>query len=318
MRKSETIDLLDDGLIGFVPPGRAVGRDGILPDAAIPESNSQVKGIDLTQIITVDDYQYAKPDGAGGGKPGGGNGGGGNGGGGGGGGGFTPDAYTSGPSNAADGFNITIVFEGTWTQSLYDIFVAAADFYTALIVGDLQDVQVGRGKKAETIDDITITASLIPIDGEGAVLGRAGPTAVRTDSSLPATAIMEFDVADASAFEGAGLFDDIVLHEMGHALGFGTIWDRLGLINPDNTFGGALAQAESLDEYGTSDIAVETDGGSGTAFGHWDDETYVNELMTGYIDDPNYYSYMSAASYGDLGYELAIDFRTVVDSLNLA
>ncbi|RJY08188.1 hypothetical protein D6201_01390 [Aurantiacibacter aquimixticola] len=77
---------------------------------------------------------------------------------------------------------------------------------------------------------------------------------------------------------------------MGHALGFGTIRDRLGLINPDNSFAGELAQAESLVEFGISRIEVETDGGPGTACGHWDDDTYTNELMTGFISDPNYYS----------------------------
>jgi len=303
------------GTLGYEHPGRAVGREGNLPVL-----NRDLIKVDLAREIDVDhfgiDIANAKPDGVGGGKPGGGNGGGG------GGGGNVPDPYISGPADGTAGFNIKIVFEGEWSAALYDIFVAAADFYTALIVGDLQDVTVtsgrGRNRTTTTIDDIEITASLITIDGSGGVLGRAGPTAVRTDTSLPATAIMEFDIADADAFTAAGLFDDIVLHEMGHALGFGTIWDRLGLINPDNTFGGALAQAESLAEFGTSDIAIETDGGQGTAFGHWDDETYTNELMTGYISDPNYYSYMSAASYGDLGYELNSNFRMVVDELNTA
>ena len=32
-------------------------------------------------------------------------------------------------------------------------------------------------------------------------------------------------------------------------------------------------------------IAVEQDGGSGTAGSHWDEETFNNELMTGYIND---------------------------------
>ena len=297
----------------FNHPGLAIGRGGVAAGAAM--ANKDVTAIDLTQTFTVDDFFYAKPDGAGGGKPGGG-------GGGGGGGGSTPADYTSGSTDGS-GFNITIKFQGTWSDALYDIFVAAADFYTALIVGDLQDVTVtsGRGKRAttETIDDITITASLITIDGSGGVLGRAGPTALRTGNSLPATAIMEFDLADADTFNAAGLFDDIVLHEMGHALGFGTIWDRLGLINPDNTFGGELASAEHAAQFnGDFTIDIETDGGQGTAFGHWDDATYTNELMTGYISDPNYYSYFSAAAYGDMGYQLAGNYRAVVDDLNVA
>ena len=48
---------------------------------------------------------------------------------------------------------------------------------------------------------------------------------------------------------------------------------------------------------------MEQDGGSGTAGSHWDEETFGNELMTGYINDgPNYFTAMSAASFKDLGY----------------
>ena len=56
-------------------------------------------------------------------------------------------------------------------------------------------------------------------------------------------------------------------------------------------------------------INVETEGGSGTAGSHWDDATYGNELMTGYIDQSNYFSSMSAASFGDLGYHAANNWK---------
>ncbi|MDE1466281.1 leishmanolysin-related zinc metalloendopeptidase [Aurantiacibacter sp. D1-12] len=301
-------------IVDVLPEDRGLGLDMRGRPTSIFD---QVIDVDLAREIEVDhfgvDLAYARPD-----RPGGGNG---NGGGNGGGdGGLSFDPYTSG---AEGGFNITIVFEGTWTQELYDIFVAAADFYSSLIVGDLTDVVVtsgrGRNRTTETIDDLTITASLINIDGAGGVLGRAGPTSVRTDGSLPVQGIMEFDISDVDAFNAAGLFDDIVIHEMAHVLGFGTLWDTFGLINGDNTFGGDLASAEhGLQFNGDTTIEIETDGGQGTAFGHWDDATYGNELFTGFISDPNYLSYWSAASFGDLGYELNPAYRDVVDELNLA
>ena len=309
MRFNHKFDIFES--LAFEMPAVARGRS--IPD---------VVNVNLVREFEVDHFKYdediefanAKPSGAGGGKGGGG--------GGDTGGGDVPAPYTSGSSDGS-GFNITIQFEGTWTQELYDIFVAAADFYTSLIVGDLTDVTVtsGRGKRAttETIDDVVITASLVNIDGAGGVLGRAGPSSIRTDSQLTVKGIMEFDIADTDTFNGMGLFDDIVLHEMGHVLGFGTLWDRLGLINPDNTFAGELASAEHAAQFnGDSTIDIETDGGQGTAFGHWDDATYTNELMTGYISNPNYYSYFSAAAYGDMGYQLADNYRAVVDDLNLA
>ena len=102
--------------------------------------------------------------------------------------------------------------------------MASANFFSSWITGDLTDVKVVGGKGGpRTIDDIVISAELANIDGEGGVLGQAGPTAVRTTGSLPATAVMQFDTADATYFNGLDLFDDIVIHEMGHSLGFGSI-----------------------------------------------------------------------------------------------
>ena len=57
--------------------------------------------------------------------------------------------------------------------------------------------------------------------------------------------------------------------------------------------------------------------GSGTAGSHWDEETYDNELMTGYINDANYMSTMSGASFADLGYQLSSNWQQVVADLPL-
>lgn len=40
---------------------------------------------------------------------------------------------------------------------------------------------------------------------------------------------MEFDSADAAALDAAGTLDDVVLHEMGHVIGFGTLWNTVNL-----------------------------------------------------------------------------------------
>jgi hypothetical protein len=51
-------------------------------------------------------------------------------------------------------------------------------------------------------------------------------------------------------------------------------------------------------------VPLETDGGPGTAYSHWDEGSALgsNELMTGYIDGDNYLSYTTIASLADLGY----------------
>ena len=218
--------------------------------------------------------------------------------------------YVSGDEGA---YNIESNFKGSWTSDLQTAFVNASELISDLIVGDIADVFY-RGK---IIDDIRIDAKLTEIDGEGGILGQAGPTAIRTDGYLPATAIMEFDVADAANFntlpsgsEGT-LWDDIVFHEMMHSIGFGSIWTYLDLLSGGGTdnpaFTGVNATAVYEATYGVADsggVPVEQDGGPGTRDSHWDEEIFGNEIMTGYINNSdNYLSDMTVASLEDLAYD---------------
>ena len=56
-------------------------------------------------------------------------------------------------------------------------------------------------------------------------------------------------------------------------------------------------------------VPIETDGGPGTAGGHWDDELFEDELMTGFISDTNYVSSMTIANLEDIGYDTIWDWR---------
>lgn len=147
-----------------------------------------------------------------------------------------------------------------------------------------------------------------------------------------------------------GLWYDTVLHEMIHVLGFGTLWgvsnEQLPVSHYSDEYGASLGYqgvpawdnlvgdnaifdhnngtnrptddefhynyrggANNLYDAGGS-LAVEANGGSGTARGHWDEYTHGNEIMTGYINstkvDGNY-NYMedyTVAALEDLGYDL--------------
>jgi len=224
--------------------------------------------------------------------------------------------YTSGLGGlgVVSDFNITIVFEGEWTTELQEEFILAAEYLSSIITGDIRNTRGG-------IDDITITATLLDIDGEGGILGQAGPTAIRRNSHIPSQGVMEFDTADAEISDDDALFDDIVLHEMMHCLGFGTTWKQAGLTTgsvrgDDMRFDGLNAEVAYMhifddlyaaDPDRTDGVPVETDGGSGTAGGHWDDDTFENELMTGYIDDENYVSAMTVAALEDMGYDTVFE-----------
>ena len=263
----------------------------------VPDTTRGVVGVDLTHVIHTNDVEAARGGGHGGG---------------GGGGGTTFSPYTSGSADGS-GFNITIQFNGTWTQELHDVFVSAANQLTSIIAGDLPNVTVRNHGTVTTVDDITISAELGQIDGLYGVLGQAGPTSLRTGSYLPATATMQFDIVDVNAM-GVTVFSDVVLHEMSHSLGFGSIWDRLSLVS-NGEYTGANAVNAYHDMGGTGFIAVEQDGGSGTAGSHWDEETFNNELMTGYINDgENYFTAMSAASFADLGYQLSSNYLAYTET----
>jgi len=220
--------------------------------------------------------------------------------------------YTSGGA-AASSFNVMITYGGDLDGALADAFSKAADYFSAVILGDVADLSNG-------LDDIRIDASLIEIDGAGSILGRAGPQFVRSSNFLPTEAIMEFDVADAQNFADQGLWDDIVFHEMAHTLGFGTLWGFMGLrdgsiAGGDMRFNGANANDVYENEFAAIaagdgfdfGIPIETGGGAGTAGGHWDEATFNNEIMTGYVNGSNFLSDMSIAALEDMGYDTIYD-----------
>ena len=105
---------------------------------------------------------------------------------------------------------------------LQQAFKNAADYLTTVITDDIGGGGLYRGK---IIDDLYVTAELKAIDGTGGVLGQAGPTALWSANDLTAAGQMQFDVADALTYSSLGLWDDIVIHEFMHVLGFGSLWN---------------------------------------------------------------------------------------------
>lgn len=185
------------------------------------------------------------------------------------------------PPPSSSNFDITLNLTGM-TPGQIAVFQQAAQRWAQAIIGDLPDVGA--------IDDVLIDGSIVAIDGVGGILGQAGPTAVRGGTFLPYTGVMQFDSADVAALEAAGQFDEVILHEMGHVLGFGTIWSLQGLLTGSGTidprFIGTNAVAAYNSRFSTSatGVPVENTGGPGTANSHWRESVFTNELMTGYLN----------------------------------
>jgi hypothetical protein len=208
------------------------------------------------------------------------------------------------------------------TQTQRDAFVNAVARWESLITGDLIDIPFNPGPNSchpdvdEWVDDLLIFASAIAIDGPGGVLGRAGPCFVRGADTLSVTGIMEFDVADLEQLETNGQLELVILHEMGHVIGLGTLWEDKGLLSaggplpcafgtdPDPRYLGAEGIAAYQSLGGTeSTVPAANTGGSGTRCGHWREVDFDNELMTGYLNaGSNPLSVLTVESFEDVGY----------------
>lgn len=203
-------------------------------------------------------------------------------------------------------FSITLQMNGL-TASQQTVFRQAAYRWSQIITGDLPNVSFN----GITVDDVLIAASATYIDGDSGVLASAGPDRFRSGSLLPYFGTMQFDTADLAWMEASGTLYYTVLHEMGHVLGIGTIWEWRGLLWGAGTsnprFIGPHATAAYNAIYGTSafGVPVEAGGGSGTRDSHWRESLFANEIMTGWIDGGhNPISRITIASLRDLGYQV--------------
>jgi hypothetical protein len=217
-----------------------------------------------------------------------------------------PVASTPPPSQpSSGGFQITLNMTGL-TASQQAIFRQAADRWSQVITGDLPNATY----RGQTVDDLLINASSVSIDGVNGILGQAGPDAFRSGSDLPYHGTMQFDSADMASMERDGSLFSVVLHEMGHVLGIGTIWEDLGLLSGAGTsnpiFTGTQATAAYNQIFGTSarGVPVENTGGSGTADSHWRESILGSELMTGWVGPGTNLplSTITIGSLADLGY----------------
>jgi hypothetical protein len=214
-----------------------------------------------------------------------------------------PPVSSSTPSSG--GFQITLSMSGL-TASQRAIFQQAADRWSQVITGDLPNATY----RGQTVDDLLINASSVSIDGVNGILGQAGPDAFRSGSDLPYHGTMQFDSADMASMERDGSLFSVVLHEMGHVLGIGTIWEDLGLLSgaggSNPIFTGTQATAAYNQIFGTNarGVPVENTGGSGTADSHWRESILGSELMTGWVGPGTNLplSTITIGSLADLGY----------------
>ena len=186
-----------------------------------------------------------------------------------------------------------------------------------------------------TVKSLVIYVDLSPIPSttKGLVtLGQAGPCWIRDTTGLTVIGMLKLNsdylLNNLTPLQS----EDVVLHEMGHVLGFGTLWEPVTgvtgmatlLLNPaptgNPTFVGTTAAAQYVlagAATGTLAVPVENCGSGGTINGHWREQSggapsnlgFGIELMTGYISAPkgqrNPLSAVTIGAMADLGYTVS-------------
>ena len=166
----------------------------------------------------------------------------------------------------------------------------------------------------DPIPGLVVYIRVQAIDGVGGTLGSAGPCLVRgaAQNNLPALGVMRLDEADVANLLNAGRLQTVVLHEMMHVLGFGTIWTDNAVIDTTNAadarFLGSRARAACADLHAggancSTTVPVHSADGAGSRFSHWRESLFTNELMTPFLTAGSTpMSAMTIQSLADLGY----------------
>ena len=136
----------------------------------------------------------------------------------------------------------------------------------------------GAGEPAvnQTVTDLLILASFDSIDGKGKTLAEASPCFVRlsgaSGAGLTVMGVMKFDTADVGTLILNGQLNAVVLHEMGHVLGFGTLWSlsspfpTVNCLQLPSTPPGTLQDTYFSCLGGTQNAAAQFDSLGGTSY----------------------------------------------------
>ncbi|MEY4608718.1 MAG: hypothetical protein RL625_935 [Gemmatimonadota bacterium] len=239
-------------------------------------------------------------------------------------------------------FDIELRWVGTKpTGAVAAAFDAAATRIGQIILNDLQAAKVGSkdapfdltkcsasmtgvSSLDEIVDDLVIYAKVEAIDGVGKTLGSAGPCLTRVTGGLTVLGIMRFDSADLTDLANKGRLNAVVLHEMLHVVGVGTLWRRKGILADSGLatvrVTGPLAASACVNDHGGASVcpggAVPAENclnldaaltcGVGTIDSHWKESVFQGELMTGYLQTNNPLSKMTLQSLADLGYIVSL------------
>ena len=224
-------------------------------------------------------------------------------------------AYACG--GGAGDYSIAVINTGPPLSNAEQAAVTAAvNKWTSVIVGDTPGVPGPYTIPANSscgnvrpitlpsgVDDMLVLINFTPLP-DNDTLGYAGVCYVDADTYTAGIGFVNMNSNQVPLMIADGILEEVVLHEMGHAQGFGILWNATGLWNcgpqlpangtlpaPDTYYScpKALAQFNAVggSPYSGNKVPLQNTGGDGIWNIHWRESVMGDELMTPYITSAN-------------------------------
>ena len=183
---------------------------------------------------------------------------------------------------------------------------------------------VGEPALHETHHNLLLFVSIQEIDGPSSQLAFTQVCGLSGRDTLPFLSHIRLDRADVDSMEARGILPLVVMHEMGHALGFNpTSYLPKGLGGGgtnDPVFQGAVARSEFAKHgawYTGATVPLEDRSGQGPRDPHWRFDVFGDELMIPVVgrDFKLPLSSITLGFFEDIGYN--VDFA-VADPYEVA
>jgi len=215
------------------------------------------------------------------------------------------------------GFQVSVDYAttlfGTVPKAVRDAAEYAAKKWASVITAggpDVRDPDLGLIRGFRMTVSMGLLGNANGSDGQYNALANATYVKARdTGTKLPYLGITGIDPADTD-FPG---LKEVLLHEFGHALGIGTLWQSNKLVqgvnpatnNPIYVGANAVREYNKIFGLAGASVPVENQGGPGSVGSHWRESVLQNELMTSVAEGQGVAMPLSRITVGalqDLGY----------------
>jgi hypothetical protein len=238
-----------------------------------------------------------------------------------------------------DDYEISVRYDGTRPSAGITAAIdSAVRRLERIVVTGVDDVQLGSAVEPydlsrcdsripsgrtlidEEVDDLIVYVHLDTLEGN--TIAEAGPCLRRENGyGIPGVGNVWIDTIAIAPFLLSGAADDVILHELLHVLGIGSIvWAKMGLISTTGATAGQYIGVRGVRSCGTVygastcigfvpvedclGLPAEWECGAGNIGAHWKESIFDTELQTPFVESmgPQPLSQMTIEALGDIGY----------------